>query len=146
MQYNSYACCWSCIWSAISVTATPINMVSWPETCVFGFSRIRKPQPGCTVLSKKGISILYLVTQKFQSWHSLLVLQSYMDSEIRAIMAQYMPLDSHAEVPSHVNNAHAWKWQAPLMIFKDSCGSYLTLFLFGVKVEAEFYICNVYRQ
>ncbi|GMJ05585.1 vaculolar sorting receptor 3, VACUOLAR SORTING RECEPTOR 3, binding protein of 80 kDa 2;2 [Hibiscus trionum] len=28
-------------------------------------------------------------------------LRSYMDSEIRAIMAQYMPLDSPAEVPSH---------------------------------------------
>lgn len=49
------------------LTATPINMVAWPETCAFGFSRIRKPLPGCTVLSKKGISILYLVTQKFQS-------------------------------------------------------------------------------
>ncbi|KAL3651693.1 Vacuolar-sorting receptor 3 [Castilleja foliolosa] len=30
-------------------------------------------------------------------------LRSYMDSEIRAIMAQYMPLDSQNEVPSHVN-------------------------------------------
>ncbi|GAB4853434.1 Vacuolar-sorting receptor 3 [Ancistrocladus abbreviatus] len=30
-------------------------------------------------------------------------LRSYMDSEIRAIMAQYMPLDSQAEVPNHVN-------------------------------------------
>ncbi|KAK1291708.1 Vacuolar-sorting receptor 1 [Acorus calamus] len=28
-------------------------------------------------------------------------LRSYMDSEVRAIMAQYMPLDSQAEVPSH---------------------------------------------
>ncbi|KAG2704073.1 hypothetical protein I3760_06G167300 [Carya illinoinensis] len=33
-------------------------------------------------------------------------LRSYMDSEIRAIMAQYMPLDSQAEVPSHVNGEH----------------------------------------
>ncbi|KAG6406677.1 hypothetical protein SASPL_134286 [Salvia splendens] len=30
-------------------------------------------------------------------------LRSYMDSEIRAIMAQYMPLDSQNEVPSHVD-------------------------------------------
>ncbi|XP_022149168.1 vacuolar-sorting receptor 3-like [Momordica charantia] len=30
-------------------------------------------------------------------------LRAYMDSEIRAIMAQYMPLDSQAEVPNHVN-------------------------------------------
>ncbi|KAF6135702.1 hypothetical protein GIB67_028273 [Kingdonia uniflora] len=28
-------------------------------------------------------------------------LRSYMDSEIRAIMAQYMPLDSQAEIPNH---------------------------------------------
>ncbi|KAF2294462.1 hypothetical protein GH714_011618 [Hevea brasiliensis] len=34
-------------------------------------------------------------------------LRSYMDSEIRAIMAQYMPLDSRAEVPSHVNDTRA---------------------------------------
>lgn len=31
-----------------------------------------------------------------------------MDSEIRAIMAQYMPLDSQNEVQSHVNEGHAW--------------------------------------
>ncbi|GLU09056.1 hypothetical protein SLE2022_259340 [Rubroshorea leprosula] len=31
-------------------------------------------------------------------------LRSYMDSEIRAIMAQYMPLDSQAEVPNHVSD------------------------------------------
>ncbi|KAG1366891.1 Vacuolar-sorting receptor 3 [Cocos nucifera] len=30
-------------------------------------------------------------------------LRSYMDSEIRAIMAQYMPLDSQGEVPSHAH-------------------------------------------
>ncbi|KAJ0077547.1 hypothetical protein Patl1_35378 [Pistacia atlantica] len=34
-------------------------------------------------------------------------LRSYMDSEIRAIMAQYMPLDSQAEVQNHVNDEHA---------------------------------------
>ncbi|XP_050363891.1 vacuolar-sorting receptor 3-like [Argentina anserina] len=34
-------------------------------------------------------------------------LRSYMDSEIRAIMAQYMPLDSQAEVPNHVNDERA---------------------------------------
>ncbi|KAF2320916.1 hypothetical protein GH714_031844 [Hevea brasiliensis] len=34
-------------------------------------------------------------------------LRSYMDSEIRAIMAQYMPLDSQGEVPNHVNDEHA---------------------------------------
>ncbi|GAB2292127.1 Vacuolar-sorting receptor 3 [Dionaea muscipula] len=34
-------------------------------------------------------------------------LRSYMDSEIRAIMAQYMPLDSQAEVVNHVNEDHA---------------------------------------
>ncbi|KAK8622312.1 hypothetical protein V6N13_117234 [Hibiscus sabdariffa] len=31
-------------------------------------------------------------------------LRSYMDSEIRAIMAQYMPLDSAAEVPNHISD------------------------------------------
>lgn len=31
-------------------------------------------------------------------------LRSYMDSEIRAIMAQYMPLDSQGEIPNHVNS------------------------------------------
>ncbi|XP_031480119.1 vacuolar-sorting receptor 3-like isoform X2 [Nymphaea colorata] len=30
-------------------------------------------------------------------------LRSYMDSEIRSIMAQYMPLDNQSEVPSHVH-------------------------------------------
>jgi len=34
-------------------------------------------------------------------------LQQYMDSEIRAIMAQYMPLDSQAEIPNHVNDQRA---------------------------------------
>ncbi|KAI4318764.1 hypothetical protein MLD38_032433 [Melastoma candidum] len=33
-------------------------------------------------------------------------LRSYMDSEIRAIMAQYMPLDSQSEVPNHFNEQH----------------------------------------
>ncbi|XP_043713336.1 vacuolar-sorting receptor 3-like [Telopea speciosissima] len=34
-------------------------------------------------------------------------LRSYMDSEIRAIMAQYMPLDSQTEVPNHVSDDRA---------------------------------------
>lgn len=34
-------------------------------------------------------------------------LRSYMDSEIRAIMAQYMPLDSQVEVPNHVSDSRA---------------------------------------
>ncbi|KAL3814311.1 hypothetical protein ACJIZ3_015579 [Penstemon smallii] len=34
-------------------------------------------------------------------------LRTYMDSEIRAIMAQYMPLDSQNEVPNHVHEDHA---------------------------------------
>ncbi|KAL0365303.1 UNVERIFIED_CONTAM: Vacuolar-sorting receptor 3 [Sesamum angustifolium] len=34
-------------------------------------------------------------------------LRSYMDSEIRAIMAQYMPLDSQNEVPNHVDEDRA---------------------------------------
>lgn len=34
-------------------------------------------------------------------------LRSYMDSEIRAIMAQYMPLDSQSEIPNHVNDERA---------------------------------------
>ena len=34
-------------------------------------------------------------------------IRSYMDSEIRAIMAQYMPLDSQMEVPNHVSEDHA---------------------------------------
>ncbi|KAI4367134.1 hypothetical protein MLD38_022904 [Melastoma candidum] len=34
-------------------------------------------------------------------------LRSYMDSEIRAIMAQYMPLDNQSEVPNHVSDQHA---------------------------------------
>ncbi|KAI6673330.1 hypothetical protein NL676_001236 [Syzygium grande] len=33
-------------------------------------------------------------------------IRSYMDSEIRSIMAQYMPLDGHAEVPSHGSHAN----------------------------------------
>ncbi|KAF2616280.1 hypothetical protein F2Q70_00010497 [Brassica cretica] len=34
-------------------------------------------------------------------------LRQYMDSEIRAIMAQYMPLDNQPEVPNHVNDERA---------------------------------------
>ncbi|XP_058069871.1 vacuolar-sorting receptor 3-like [Magnolia sinica] len=34
-------------------------------------------------------------------------LRSYMDTEIRAIMAQYMPLDSQGEVPNHVHEDRA---------------------------------------
>ncbi|KAL8540451.1 hypothetical protein ACS0TY_001887 [Phlomoides rotata] len=34
-------------------------------------------------------------------------LRAYMDSEIRAIMAQYMPLDSQSEVPNHSNDDRA---------------------------------------
>uniref|UniRef100_A0A2P2M8E4 Uncharacterized protein MANES_10G083300 n=1 Tax=Rhizophora mucronata TaxID=61149 RepID=A0A2P2M8E4_RHIMU len=34
-------------------------------------------------------------------------LRSYMDSEIRAIMAQYMPLESQSEVPNHLSDGHA---------------------------------------
>ncbi|CAH9116637.1 unnamed protein product [Cuscuta epithymum] len=34
-------------------------------------------------------------------------LRTYMDSEIRAIMAQYMPLDSQSEVPNHTGEIHA---------------------------------------
>ncbi|KAL3538805.1 hypothetical protein ACH5RR_002171 [Cinchona calisaya] len=34
-------------------------------------------------------------------------LRSYMDSEIRAIMSQYMPLDSQNEVPNHASDEHA---------------------------------------
>lgn len=34
-------------------------------------------------------------------------LRTYMDSEIRAIMAQYMPLDNQSEVPNHVNEDRA---------------------------------------
>ncbi|KAK4491149.1 hypothetical protein RD792_001873 [Penstemon davidsonii] len=34
-------------------------------------------------------------------------LRSYMDSEIRAIMSQYMPLDSQSEVPNHVHEDRA---------------------------------------
>lgn len=37
----------------------------------------------------------------------LVFLQSYMDSEIRAIMAQYMPLDSQGEIVNHVSEERA---------------------------------------
>jgi len=37
-------------------------------------------------------------------------LQRYMDSEIRAIMAQYMPLDNQGEVPNHVPHGNVWEW------------------------------------
>nr|GMD05160.1 vacuolar-sorting receptor 3-like [Ipomoea batatas] len=34
-------------------------------------------------------------------------LRSYMDTEIRAIMAQYMPLDNQSEIPNHVSDSRA---------------------------------------
>lgn len=33
-------------------------------------------------------------------------IQRYMDSEIRAIMAQYMPLDNQGEIPNHVSHGN----------------------------------------
>lgn len=38
-------------------------------------------------------------------------LQRYMDSEIRAIMAQYMPLDSQGDIPvHHAPRGDIWSW------------------------------------
>lgn len=43
-------------------------------------------------------------------------LQSYMDSEIRAIMAQYMPLDNQAELPNNpAPYAYAWSCEAEVL-------------------------------
>jgi type VI protein secretion system component VasF len=33
-------------------------------------------------------------------------IRRYMDSEIRAIMAQYMPLDNQGEIPNHVSHGN----------------------------------------
>ena len=33
-------------------------------------------------------------------------IRRYMDSEIRAIMAQYMPLDNQGEVPTHISHGN----------------------------------------
>lgn len=37
---------------------------------------------------------------------TILCLQRYMDSEIRAIMAQYMPLDNQGEIPTHASHGN----------------------------------------
>lgn len=37
------------------------------------------------------------------------IVQSYMDSEIRAIMAQYMPLDGHSDADHHLQE-ELWLW------------------------------------
>lgn len=42
---------------------------------------------------------LFLTWQ--HSYLNLKKMQRYMDSEIRAIMAQYMPLDNQGEPPNH---------------------------------------------
>lgn len=46
------------------------------------------------------------VNEEIEFSHDVLLfvafVQSYMDSEIRAIMAQYMPLDSQNEVNNHM--------------------------------------------
>lgn len=50
---------------------------------------------------------LLFYIKKLNGIFLVVVLQQYMDSEIRAIMAQYMPLDSQAEIPNHVNDQRA---------------------------------------
>lgn len=42
-----------------------------------------------------------------------------MDSEIRAIMAQYMPLDNQNEVQNHVSEDRAWKTRPMDMISRN---------------------------
>lgn len=52
-------------------------------------------------------SILQSMLSQLDNYWDVLLLQSYMDSEIRAIMAQYMPLDSQGEGPNYVNENRA---------------------------------------
>lgn len=47
--------------------------------------------------------MLFFNTTRLDCLQFILFVQAYMDSEIRAIMAQYMPLDSQGEVPNHVH-------------------------------------------
>lgn len=56
--------------------------------------------------SKKVEVYGWFVLQAF--WYDLGCVQSYMDSEIRAIMAQYMPLDSQNEVHNHTLDDEPW--------------------------------------
>jgi len=53
-----------------------------------------------------------------------MVMQSYMDSEIRAIMAQYMPLDSQNEVHNHTLDDEPWArvdgWQGRVPLLCSS--------------------------
>ena len=50
-----------------------------------------------------------LLMDLFTNTNSVFVnyfIQRYMDSEIRAIMAQYMPLDNQGEIPNHVSHGN----------------------------------------
>lgn len=48
------------------------------------------------------------------------VLQRYMDSEIRAIMAQYMPLDNQGEIPSHVSRGDIWNRKGETLVWYNT--------------------------
>ncbi|OWM64787.1 hypothetical protein CDL15_Pgr028504 [Punica granatum] len=52
----------------------------------------------------RGEAMSALAVEIFSISGTMIPALSYMDSEIRAIMAQYMPLDSQAEVPNHVSD------------------------------------------
>jgi len=65
---------------------------------------------------------------------SLVVLQQYMDSEIRAIMAQYMPLDSQGEVPNHVNDERAWMKGKCSMGVGFSCTMFEPFWIFTLNL------------
>ncbi|KAL3621078.1 hypothetical protein CASFOL_035990 [Castilleja foliolosa] len=54
-----------------------------------------------------GAYLIYKYRLRAPPYLHYLHFQSYMDSEIRAIMAQYMPLDSQNEVPNHINEDRA---------------------------------------
>lgn len=55
------------------------------------------------------LAILFTLSLWFMGWSQKFVsAQRYMDSEIRAIMAQYMPLDNQGEIPNHVSRSDIW--------------------------------------
>lgn len=85
-----------------SILDAVLSKCMWTDKLEFGWSWL-------LVISEWYFIVPLCICIKLGNVFLWVVLQQYMDSEIRAIMAQYMPLDSQAEVPNHVNDERAWE-------------------------------------
>ena len=67
------------------------------DTCISKSAAQAKSAWAAVWLSLIGLAMVAAGGYLFYKYR----IRQYMDSEIRAIMAQYMPLDSQTEIPNH---------------------------------------------